>query len=142
VEKKQGMPEGWENGILEVVLRPLEKRAQKMIKAFKETTGLNENCMKIRTYEKGLTFISIVCDRKTLSVIEKFNPLRTVHPLGEIDIDPFRMAMPEVEGPKPTKKKMKSNITVGVFDGGVNEDLSLLKGYIRAIDEVNTKATV
>ena len=60
--------------------------------------------------------------------------------MGDIDLEPMRMVQ-EVEGPRPAKKKMRSNITVGMFDGGIIEDHVLLKGYAKENDVVNTTAT-
>ena len=61
--------------------------------------------------------------------------------MGDIDLEPMRMVQ-EVEGPRPAKKKMRSNITVGMFDGGIIEDHVLLKGYAKENDVVNTTATL
>lgn len=140
-EKIQGIPDSWKKGKIEIVLHPLANNTNKMIKTFIQISGLDEKQMQIRTYEEGFTFISAICDRNTLSMMGKFNPLRAIHPLGDIDLDPFRMTMPEAPGPKPAKKKMRSNIKVGVFDGGIDESLPLLSGYVKAIDKVQTQAT-
>ena len=126
-EKVQGLTEDWTKGTIEIVLHPLENSVQKMIDAFMEISGLSSNEIKIKSYEKGLTFISAVCDREIIAAIEKFNPLRSLHPMGDIDLEPMRMVQ-EVEGPRPAKKKMRSNITVGMFDGGIIEDHVFLKG--------------
>lgn len=139
-EKVQGLTEDWTKGTIEIVLHPLENSVQKMIDAFMEISGLSSNEIKIKSYEKGLTFISAVCDREIIAAIEKFNPLRSLHPMGDIDLEPMRMVQ-EVEGPRPAKKKMRSNITVGMFDGGIIEDHVLLKGYAKENDVVNTTAT-
>lgn len=139
-EKVQGLTEDWTKGTIEIVLHPLENSVQKMLDTFMEISGLSSNEIKIKSYDKGLTFISAVCDRQIIATIERFNPLRSLHPMGDIDIEPMRM-IHEVEGPRPAKKKMRSNIIVGMFDGGINQEHILLKGYTRGNDIVNTKAT-
>lgn len=85
------MTEDWTKGTIEIVLHPLENSVQKMIDAFMEISGLSSNEIKIKSYEKGLTFISAVCDREIIAAIEKFNPLRSLHPMGDIDLEPMRM---------------------------------------------------
>lgn len=139
-EKIQGLSDDWTNGTIEIVLHPLENSIQKMLNTFMEISGFSSDEIKVRSYEKGLTFISAVCDREIIKAIEKFNPLRSLHPMGEISFEPMRMVQ-EVEGPKPAKKKMRSNITVGMFDGGIVENHTLIKGYAKGNDVVNTKAT-
>lgn len=140
-EKIQGLADDWTKGTIEIVLHPLENSVSKMLNIFMEISGLSKDEIKIKTYEKGLTFISAVCDRRIIAAIEKFNPLRSLHPMGEIDIEPMRMVQ-EVEGPKPAKKKMRSNISVGMFDGGIIEDHILLKGYVKENNVVKTAATL
>ncbi|MDD3140182.1 MAG: S8 family peptidase [Lachnospiraceae bacterium] len=139
-EKVQGIEDDWKNGPVEIVLHPLESSTQTMISTFLQVSGLSLEQIKIKTYEKGLTFISATCDRDKLAVIEKFNPMRSLHPMGKIDIEPMR-AIQEVEGPKAAPKKMRSNITIGMFDGGIVEEHSLLNGYVRANDVSIVKAT-
>lgn len=139
-EKIQGLPEDWTKGTIEIVLHPLESNVQIMINTFIEISGLNSEQIKVKSYEKGLTFISAVCDRNAITSIERFNPLRSLHPMGDIDLEPVRMIQ-EVEGPKPAKRKMRSNIKVGMFDGGTDDKNSLLEGYVKSNDVVKTVAT-
>lgn len=139
-EKIQGITADWRSGEVEIVLHPLQENPEDMVRSFLEVAELKIEEVKIKSYESGLTFISAVCDKKKIEAMQKFNPLRALHPLGEIELDPFRMAQ-EAPGPKPNSKKMKSNIKVGVFDGGVNEENPLLKGYVKARDIVNAEST-
>lgn len=139
-EKVQGIESEWESGSVEVVLHPLAVDREKLLAYFVQTAGLKENTVKVKSYDDGLIFINAVCNRKNLEAIKGFNALRTVHPVGEIVIDPFR-SMQEVDGPKPAKLKMCSGVKVGLFDGGINENASLLKGYSSSFDVVKTKAT-
>ena len=139
-EKVQGLTDEWEEGVIEIVLHPLHKGIQKMLDVFSEISGLSPEEMMVRSYENGLTFISAICDRKIVSAVQKFNPLRSLHPMGVIDLEPMRMIQ-EVEGPKPAKKKMRSNIVVGMFDGGIVDSHVLLEGYAKSNDIVDTVAT-
>lgn len=139
-EKIQGLSKEWSQGAVEIVLHPLENSVQKMVETFLQISGLTLKQVKVKTYEKGLTFISAVCDRATIMSIEKFNPLRSLHPMGTIDVEPMR-TIQEVEGPKPAKKKMRSNITIGMFDGGVVEQHALLKGYVKSNEIATASAT-
>ena len=142
-EKVQGFLDNWEKGNVEVVLHPMgRENMSKVLKEFCRISGFTQEQMVVRTYNDGITFISIICDKNTIEVIKKFNPLRSIHPMGEIELDPFRMMMPPVDGPQPAKRKMKSNIKIGVFDGGTDENIPLLNGYVTENKEVNTEATV
>jgi len=140
-EKVQGLKDDWESGSVEVVLHPLDVDREKLLSSFVQTAGIKESFMKIKSYEDGLVFINAICNRDNLDAIKGFNALRTVHPMGTVEIDPYR-SMQEVDGPKPAKLKMCSEVKVGMFDGGINENISLLKGYSKSFDVVKTDATV
>lgn len=141
-EKVQGFADDWEKGNVEIVLHPMGKdNEKKVINEFCSMSGLALDEIIIRSYSEGIIFISAMCDKKTIEQVKMFNPLRSIHPMGEIELDPFRMVMPASEGPIPPKRKLKSNIKVGVFDGGVNEDVPLLAGYVNNNHEVSTMPT-
>ena len=59
--------------------------------------------------------------------------------MGDIDLEPMRNGAGSGSH-RPAKKKMRSNITVGMFDGGIIEDHVLLKGYAKEMNVVNTTA--
>jgi hypothetical protein len=139
-EKAQGFSKDWTEGKIEIILHPIQKNPEEMINIFLEVSGFHRDEVKMKSYENGLTFISATCSKDKIANIKKFNPLRAIHPLGDIELDPFRM-MQEVPGPQPARKKMKSNIKVGVFDGGVNEEHPLLNGYVKANEVVDVSAT-
>lgn len=132
-EKIQGVSKDWKKGLVEIVLHPVDSNEQSTISSFLRTSKLRSDNVNIKSYEKGLIFISAICERKDFSAIERFNLLRSVHPMGEISIDPLR-TLQEVEGPRQAKRKMRSLINVGMFDGGINDTHSLLNGYVKAND--------
>ncbi len=65
------------------------------------------------------------------------NPLRAIHPLGRVGITPVRMISGGT-APRLIKSDKRSMIKVGVFDGGADESIPLLKGHVSAIECVST----
>ena len=129
-EKIMGFPNDWENGVVEIVLHPINNQRGKMISIFYETIGIPQERTAIKSYEGGLTFISAKCNRDEIEKIKRFNPLRALHPLGRIKIGPLRSNV-RFEAPTVVPAKRKSKITVGVFDGGADESVPLLRGYTK-----------
>lgn len=133
-EKIMGFNDSWSEGSVEIVLHPTGDNVDSTIKTFSNYCGIPEEDMMIRPYTDGLTFISAKCDLNTVNKISKLNILRTVHPLGRIDIAPFR----EVEGsfvlPSIQENKNTDYVKVGVFDGGANDKHPLLNNYVTEID--------
>lgn len=136
-EKIMGITEEWESGIVEIVLHPMDIDRNKMISLFYKTIGIHQNRTKIKSYDGGLTFISAKCTRKEIEKIKRFNPLRALHPLGNISITPIR-SIGKIAAPKITPANKKSKITVGIFDGGIDETIPLLSGYSKAFDSVSS----
>ena len=142
-EKIQGFSDEWEKGSVEIVLHPLgEDNVKEMVDNFSEVSGIGREEMTVRSYSDGITFISTLADKTKIHKMKKFNPLRSVHPIGEFEIDPLRMRMPAVDGPQPPKRKVDSGIKIGVFDGGTDDNIPLLRGYVENHDEVEVKATL
>lgn len=135
-EKVLGFDRKWEKGRVEVVLHPLGD-SYETINKFIELSKLQLEDIKCKSYEDGITFISLNGNKEILQRISKFNPLRTVHPIGDINyLDVER----EIEGDAPEVPLFKGipKVKVGVFDGGVDEDNPLLKGYVKNYEMVNT----
>lgn len=139
-EKLFGIENDWDIGNVEIVIHPLGKSEDDAIEKFFETSGLKREKTYVKSYEDGLTFISAKCNKKEIENISKFNPLRTLHPLGEIDID-FTRSVIEFEAPNPRECREKSSVLVGVFDGGVDETIPLLNGYVKNVEKIETEAT-
>jgi hypothetical protein len=136
-EKIMGFPEDWNEGTVEIVLHPLENEQGQMLDSFYSTSKIPRKDTRVKAYKSGLTFISAKCSRVELENIKCFNPLRAIHPLGQIDITPVR-AVSVGNAPQPSSSNKKSRIVVGVFDGGTDDTLPLLKGYVKTTDCVST----
>jgi len=132
-EKIMGFPEDWNKGTVEIVLHPLENEHDQMLDKFYSTSKIPRKDTRVKAYKSGLTFISAKCSRVELENIKRFNPLRAMHPLGQIDITPVR-TVSVGDAPQPSSSNKKSSIVVGVFDGGADDTLPLLKGYVKTTD--------
>lgn len=137
-EKIMGFNETWESGAVEIVLHPIKEEKEKMISVFYKTIGISKENTALKSYDDGLTFISTKCTREEIDKIKRFNPLRALHPLGSIEIEPMRGNL-GFKAPSITSPKKKSKITIGVFDGGTDENIPLLKGYTKSYDCVESK---
>lgn len=132
-EKIMGFADGWQSGTVEFVLHPLPSSTEDEISAFFTHSGINADNARIKTYDDGITFISASCTSENVQRVKGYNPLRAVHPMGSISITPMR----NVAGslcPSVYPSSTKPNIHIGVFDGGADESLPLLNGYVTAID--------
>lgn len=136
-EKIMGFPAEWENGTVEIVLHPMQNEHQQMLSLFYSTSEIPIENTRVKTYEDGLTFISAKCGREEIEKLKRLNPLRAIHPLGHVGITPVRM-LSGGAAPQLIQSDKKSMITVGVFDGGADDSLPLLKGYVNAVDCVST----
>jgi hypothetical protein len=136
-EKVMGLSDDWENGVVEIVLHPINIEREKMISLFYDIIGISIDRTAIKSYNGGLTFISACCNREEINKIKRFNPLRALHPLGRVKIVPIRGGI-EFEAPTVMSINKKSKIIVGVFDGGVDENIPLLKGYTKSYDCVDS----
>jgi hypothetical protein len=131
-EKVMGFPDNWDNGVVEIILHPLKNEYEVMLKLFYETTKIPMENTRVKSYGDGPTFISAKCSGVEIERLMRFNPLRAIHPLGEIDITPVRAFSGKAPTTSPLNKK--SMITVGVFDGGVDNQIPLLKGHVHTND--------
>lgn len=132
-EKYMGFPDDWDSGLVEIVLHPINTERDAMISLFSRVIGISEERMAIKSYEQSLVFISAKCNRDEIERIRKFNPLRALHPLGRITLQPIRGGA-GFECPSLTPAKRKSKIVIGVFDGGADDSIPLLKGYTNSYD--------
>lgn len=136
-EKIMGFPEEWENGTVEIVLHPMQNELQQMLSLFYSTSEIPVENTRVKTYEDGLTFISAKCGREEIDKLKRLNPLRAIHPLGRVGITPVRM-LSGGAAPQVIQSDKRSMITVGVFDGGADDSIPLLNGYVTAVDCVST----
>lgn len=140
-EKIMGFPDEWEAGTVEIVLHPLQDELDRMLNLFYSTSDIPVENTRVKTYEDGLTFISAKCNLEEINKLKRLNPLRAIHPLGRIGIAPVRR-FSGGSAPILTPSNKKSTITVGVFDGGADESIPLLKGHVNSIDCVSTASQI
>lgn len=139
-EKVLGFDDEWFEGSIEVVLHPLGDDVRDSIGAFFDTIKLPKEKAKVKVYEDGLTFINVMCNKKQLYDISHLNILRTIHPLGLIEIEPMRSDFKLFQAPVVEDTGKVSKIKVGVFDGGANENHPLLKNYVSNIEAASSEA--
>lgn len=131
-EKVMGFADSWETGAVEFVLHPLDSTEDEIERFFLQS-GIDTKKAKIKTYDGGITFISAACTSENVQRAKMFNPLRAAHPIGSVRFVPIRH-IPTSNCPTVIVAKNHPSIKVGVFDGGADEDIPLLKGYVTAID--------
>lgn len=132
-EKIMGFPDSWQEGTVEIVLHPLINELDKLVELFYSISNIPRGQTRLKSYDDGLTFISAKCNKQDIERLKKFNPLRAIHPLGSVEIAPIRTVI-DRSAPKVQTTKRKSSITVGVFDGGADDTVPLLKNFVNAID--------
>lgn len=137
-EKVMGFSNNWEKGPVEIILHPLEDAADDAIKGFFTLTNIDEKNAMIRTYENGLTFISLGADKTIIDKLKSYNPLRSIKPIGKLRFGPLRSVSVMQKAPPLSNKIYKSQIKIGVFDGGIDKDNLLLQNYVSAHDSVVT----
>lgn len=128
-EKTLGFSEEEDIHEVEIVLHPLKEEFREALKKIeKYLVGSSE----IREYKDGPTFILGKIKKDNLLSIAKFNFLRTVHPIREINIPSLKSFDKSVGLPNlPASKSSKNKAKIGVFDGGINEENSYLKPYTK-----------
>lgn len=139
-EKVLGFDDDWESGIVEVVLHPLGQDEDEAVNLFCRTSGLSRNEIEVRTYRDGVTFIAAQMDREAAFGAARINPLRTMHPMGGISFEPIIRSKLSAPAPQIAPAQERPPVTVGVFDGGCNADVPLLKGRVDVHDCVASPA--
>lgn len=74
----------WQNGRVEVILHPYKNNEDVLLERFKGLVldnGGNEKSIKIRMYEDGPIFISMIANIELVNKIKPFNLLRSIHPI-------------------------------------------------------------
>ncbi|MEG2328894.1 S8 family peptidase [Anaerorhabdus sp.] len=132
-EKITGFSSSWESGLVEIVLHPLEWGNGFELQQFITLLNLSEDKYKITYYENGPLFCAAECTQEVLERLTKFNPLRTIHPLGELSIPDMR-GRKIFDAPIPPEYKGKAQVKIGVFDGGVNSTLPHLKDFVSSYE--------
>ena len=132
-EKVMGFEEDWEFGNVEFVLHPISGNTDTKIQTFLDICEFHEDDVKIKTYDDGITFISAKCGTNTIEKAKRFNPLRAAHPLGNVGITRSQ-SVAGTSCPKPPQQYIKPTVNIGVFDGGVDEQIPILKKYVSSIE--------
>ena len=135
-EQILGFVDKWEGGRVEAVLHPFSFDKNLVIKHFinfLQNAGVNENTIRKKQYGDGITFVSFYGDRNVLNHMKGYNPLRTAHPLIYRNLPTIRGQLTSGM-PQPPVFSIKSNIVVGVFDGGIDETSPYLKNYCENIE--------
>lgn len=132
-EKVMGFEEDWESGTVEFVLHPVPSSTEEEISTFFAYSGISEENARVKTYDDGITFISASCTNEHIQRVKGYNPLRAAHPMGSVSITPMR-SIPGSTCPSVRPSSKKPEIRVGVFDGGADDSIPLLKDYVSAID--------
>ncbi|MCT4611736.1 MAG: S8 family peptidase [Clostridia bacterium] len=131
----------WEEGNIELVLHPFDKslevleRLEELIKEF----GGNVSTLKYKTYDTGITFISVKLSSETLRKILKYNPIRTAHPISFKMLPTMRMQQGPSMQLKLPKDVKKSKIKVGIFDGGIEQQNPFLEPFAVENNPISTE---
>ncbi len=140
-ERLLGFDQSWESGTVELVLHPLAELTDEAIRQVSDrlrVLGVNEDDFAVARYPGGPTFIGAQMRREQVCGLADYNPLRTAHPLKASPLPELRVR-PSVPGPKPASGSLKSTITLGVFDGGLDASNVLVRNYAKlAVQSVNS----
>lgn len=127
-EKTLGFNEVNEVYQVEIVLHPLKSEIDKAVSKIEKYFIGEAN---IKKYGDGPTFILAKIKQGDLVNIARYNFLRTVHPMRDINLPQLKsfngMGLPKL----PIDKKLKRIVKIGVFDGGVNASNPYLKSYVK-----------
>lgn len=132
-EKIQGFDESWESGPVEVVLHPFGSDRDKAVEMFCSVAAIDLKDVEVRSYANGVTFIAVRLTKEAAQRVSRMNPLRTMHPLGRVNIEPMRKGF-TAPAPQVQAGSALPLVRVGVFDGGCNPTVPLLSGFVTAHD--------
>lgn len=130
-----GFSDSWEKGRIEAVLHPFEIDRNVSLKHFNDLIsvyGINPEEVLHKQYSSGVSFISFEGNRQVLRALEGYNPLRTAHPLKMRQLPNFSRGVDIAGGPNVPQYVKKSQIVVGVIDGGVHASNPYIKNYTDA----------
>lgn len=128
-EKISGFSNTWDSGLVEIVLHPFVWNNEFALQQFLSLLDLSEEKYKLSGYQNGPLFCAAECTQETLDRLTKFNALRTIHPLGELNIPNMRTNS-FFDAPQPPDYKGSTQLKIGVFDGGSDSSLPHLKDFV------------
>lgn len=127
-EKTLGFEETDEVKCVEIVLHPLMEQLDFAISTI---TKYLDNDYEIRTYKDGPTFILGNISEGGLGDLSKYNFLRTVHPIRNLNLPILNARSSDISLPQvPVTNSNLPKVKIGVFDGGVNPQNRYLKDYV------------
>ncbi|TYS51100.1 S8 family peptidase [Bacillus infantis] len=127
----------WDSGRIELVLHPFEDLEDEVIYKFETLyakNGGNPEKIKWRSYYPGPLFASLYVNRGILNNVLNFNPIRTAHPLRAKTMPIPTRGLTNIPMPKYPQGGYNSAITVGMFDGGVDDRNPYFKDFVIAHD--------
>lgn len=131
-EQVLGFAAGWKEGRAELVLHPSTYPAGELEQFLEGLFGaarIDVERARFRHYPGGPTFVSCRLTRRSLATLTGANPLRAIHPLSFRTMTDLRSA-PTAAAPKVSTSTTRSTIKVGMFDGGLDPTVPLLKGHV------------
>lgn len=140
-EKVLGFDDEWETGSVEVVLHPFGHDEDAAVELFCKASGLERSDIEVRSYKGGVTFVAANMSKEAAVAAARINPLRTVHPMGRVSFEPMIRSTLAAPAPQIALAGDKPPVTIGVFDGGCNAEVPLLKGRVTAHDCVASQAS-
>ena len=131
-EQILGFSSKWKEGRAELVLHPSAQQTDEVeafLQALFESAQVSIENSRIRQYPGGPTFVSCRLTRRSLAALSGSNPIRAIHPLSFRSVTDLRTS-PTAAAPKPSTSTTRSTIKVGMFDGGIDPTVPLLKGHV------------
>lgn len=133
--------DNWVEGRVELVIHSFDAENDsvkaRLIHLIEQYDG-DISKVKIKTYDSGITFVSAVLSRQTLSNVLSFNPIRTAHPIFMKALPTIRAGESNILLPQPPVHSQKSSIKIGVFDGGVNVENPYFSEFVVENNPVST----
>lgn len=131
-EQILGFDPSWHGGRVELIFHPTRTKPEQQLRfvfdLFDEI-GVADRDRSLREYAGGPTFASCLLLDGALEILRDVNPLRAVHPLSFGGLEDLRTA-PIARAPKPPTSTTRSTIKVGIFDGGVDLTVPLLRNHV------------
>lgn len=141
-EVVQGFDSNWREGRVEFVIHPYSNQVE-LLKKFEQIlidSNINRESVKVRAYDDGPIFISAIINSVALNNFKDFNPLRTVHPL-EVELKSFEDRHPPIPNNFLPPIKSTPLTKVGVIDGGIHINNSLVSNYTTQTFEIGNPAS-
>lgn len=141
-EVVQGFDSKWKEGRVEFVIHPYPNQVE-LLKKFEQIlidSNINRDSVKVRAYDDGPIFISAIINNVALNNFKDFNPLRAVHPL-EVELKGFEDRHPPIPNDFSPPIKSIPLAKVGVIDGGVHLNNSLISNYTTQTFEIDNPAS-